>query len=87
VGALSPRDLAPGVGKLGNAIAISEHALVARVHILRAGPAGLHHRFVVRRLAAALALGAVWALAQVVANARPSAIVETVSRFFIVEPP
>jgi hypothetical protein len=38
-------------------------------------------------LAAALALGAVWALAQVVANARPSAIAETVSRLFLVEPP
>jgi len=38
-------------------------------------------------LAAALALGAVWALAQVVVFFSDSATAETVSRFFIVEPP
>jgi hypothetical protein len=38
-------------------------------------------------LAAALALGAVWALAQLVASAKASAIVETENRLFIVEPP
>jgi len=38
-------------------------------------------------LAVALALGAVWALAQVFFYFSPTATAETVSRFFIVEPP
>ena len=85
--ALSRRDLPPRVRKLGNAIAVREHALLAGVHILGTGLAGLDHRFVVRRLGGCLGFGAAWALAQLVASARANAIVETENRLFIVEPP